>query len=364
MHRSRSLLVLALASGCVGNFDAHLYQAREEAGTSDAGTPNDAGIAPLALGDFCGTGGSVPMIPRPASPTDAVSTAFLIDTTGLADDVSDVAACTGAQQHGNDGFASVMMMAGERWHFHLRRPSGGMNAALYILDSACDERTCAGGAGQDLCGASADEHFSYTAPADGTYYLGVDAEAAGGFTGELDVIHPVCGDHTKQHSEGCDDGNTMGGDGCDAQCRVELSSGGSEMEANDDRYSANHVILGASGTAVNVIAHVASACESDVFAFDVPTGETAAVVVAIDLSTGGCPADATVPMELALLGTDGSTALATTTLPSTGGCPMLMGGALGTLASGTYFVRVRSIGNTAPDRPFDYRVTITPTFTP
>lgn len=386
----RSALALALAlaptAGCVDNFDPRLYQAREaEAGAQvdagmdaaldvdagddaaatdanlDAGT--DAAIPSLTLADFCTSASSVPMIPRPASATDAVSTAYLIDTRGLSDDVSAVAACTGSVQAGVDGFASVTMLAGERWHFHLRRPTTA-NAALYILDSACDERTCAGRAGQDQCGTAADEHFSFTAPADGLYFLGVDSESGAGFTGELDVIHPVCGNHVKEHSEGCDDGNTTGGDGCDAVCRAELSSGASEAEANDDAYSANHVVLAASGS-TSIIGHIASACESDVFAFDVPAGEQGDVTATLALTTGGCPADATVPIDLAVLATDGSTVLATTTLAATGGCPSVGGGgsALASLAPGTYYVSIRSIA-TSFDRPLDYRLTIDATFTP
>lgn len=403
---SLALVVLVLAPGCVDEFDPRLYQAREaeagaarDVGTDDAGmdggtdggvdggtdafvddagmdagtdAPTDAAvdvgvdafIPTLGLADFCTTAGLVPVIPRPASPTTAVNTAYLIDTTGLTDDVSDVAACTGMLEPGRDGFASVMMMAGERWHFHLRRP-GTQNAALYVLDSSCDERTCSGGQGQDLCGTSSDEHFSFVAPSSGLYFIGVDAEtSSGGFMGELDVIFPVCGDHMKQHSEGCDDGGTTPGDGCDAVCRAELASGASEIEANDDAYSANHLVLAASGT-TTVNARIASACESDVFAFDVPAGETGDVTVSLGLTTGGCPANDVVPVSLTVLSTNGTTVLATTTLGAAGGCPTLGGAApLTTLAPGTYFARVRSIGTMAPDRPLDYTLTLTTAFTP
>ncbi len=387
-------LLLALATlGCVDNFDPRLYQAREaDTGVHDGGLDagalvdaanidaaviadanvdaphdagNDAAVPSLALADFCTMASSVPMIPRPALPTDAVSTAYSIDTTALTDDVSDVAACTGAQEHGRDGFASVMMLRGERWHFHLRRPTAGANPALYILDSTCDERTCMGAAGQDLCGPSSDEHFSFVAPADGLYFLGVDSEAIGGFMGELDVIHPVCGNHAREHSEGCDDGNTTGGDGCDAVCRTELASGASETEANDDPYSSNHVILAAAGPTA-ILGHIASACESDVFAFDVPAARTGNVTVTLALSAGGCPADATVPISFAVIAPDGSTTLASTTLSAAGGCPMLggAGSPLATLAQGTYYVRIRSIGTMAPATPLDYRLSIDATFTP
>jgi cysteine-rich repeat protein len=400
LHRhtffGRALLSTLALTGCVDNFDPRLYQAHEaetgardggidaamqvdDAGTdagddasmapdggSDGGADggSDAGIPALVLADFCTTG-SVPMIPRPPSPTDAVSTAYLIDTTTLADDSADVAACTGVREPGRDGFASVMMMANERWHFHLRRPTGA-NAALYILDSSCDERTCSGGQGQDLCGTSSDEHFSFVAPSTGLYFLAVDNETAGvGFTGELDVIHPVCGNHAREHSEGCDDGGTMPGDGCDAVCRTELMSGASEAESNDDPYSANHLVLATVGP-TSVIGHVASACESDVFAFDIPAAHVGNVTVSLGLSTGGCPTDNTVPIALSVLSPDGSNVLAATTLGAAGGCPMVggTGSTLMALTPGTYYARVRSIGTMAPDRPFDYRLSVDVALTP
>ncbi len=45
-----------------------------------------------------------------------------------------------------------------------------------------------------------------------------------------DTGGPVCGDGIREPPEECDDGNTAGGDGCDAECRLE--SGGSNNHCN------------------------------------------------------------------------------------------------------------------------------------
>jgi cysteine-rich repeat protein len=407
--RLAALVALTGAPACVNNFDASLYQARErdagdarvadagaDTGADDAGSDagmdagldmgmdagtdanvdagsdagpldagpdvgTDAGPPPIGLADYCASPGSVPLIMRPTDPMTAVSQAYLVDTRSLVDDVSSVVACTGSTELGNDGFLGITMNAGEHWHFHLRRPTNLADAALYVLDSACDERTCSSGQGQDLCGAGADEHFTFVAPSTGEYFVTADSRAAGGFLAELDIIHPVCGDGTRQHSEGCDDHNMTAGDGCDAACRLEIASGASETEANDDPYSANHLVLAAAG-ASTVLGHVTSACESDAFAVDVPTGMTGRFTVHLSLASGACPADATTPMELVFLDRTGTITLASATLGAGGGCLDLGGATLMGLPAGTYFVRLRSI-NTSFDRPLDYLLTITPTFT-
>ncbi|MET0794994.1 MAG: DUF4215 domain-containing protein, partial [Polyangiaceae bacterium] len=42
-----------------------------------------------------------------------------------------------------------------------------------------------------------------------------------GIGGDDDPDAPVCGDGVIGPSEGCDDGNAKGGDGCDGKCKVE-----------------------------------------------------------------------------------------------------------------------------------------------
>jgi cysteine-rich repeat protein len=80
--------------------------------------------------------------------------------------------------------------------------------------------------GSDGC-SDADGHeefLGYVKLAAGTYYVVVDGRAAGdGGTYKFDVlaVPSSCGDGELDPLEFCDDGDSMGGDGCSATCEVE-----------------------------------------------------------------------------------------------------------------------------------------------
>jgi cysteine-rich repeat protein len=345
--RLRFLLVLLvlLAPGCVGNFDPALYMT--------------GGVQPLALGDYCTDAASVPTLARahPDDPSVSVTMSYAIDTRGLISDVSDqVSTCTSGPQDGNDGFLRVHMNDGERWHFHIRHPDNGMSPSIYVFDSACDIRGCPAANGLDLCGAAADEHYTFVATGTGDRYVGIDAkergtDGSGGFAAQLDVIHPVCGNGTREHSEGCDPGPDVEGDDCDASCRVILTDGEDEVEANDDFYAANHIVLGGTTTSVN--GGLATACESDIFAFDV----AAPMDVTIDLALqdGGCPGATALPLSLEVLLSESSSSALQTVNADGSTCPSIV---LTALAAGTHFIRLRSV-EPGVTRNVPYRLTIT-----
>ena len=72
------------------------------------------------------------------------------------------------------------------------------------------------------------EEISFGVTKDTTYYLIVDGVAAGDrgtFTMKVNVLPPGCGDGLVSGSEQCDDGNTVGGDGCSATCMIEPIAG-------------------------------------------------------------------------------------------------------------------------------------------
>lgn len=328
------LLVLS-APGCFGNFDHALVGGGVDAGPVDGGPPS------IALADFCT---DVPA-------TTLSGTAFAIDTSTLHDDVSDLGSCLDRRAPGNDGFLGVMMTMGERWHFHIRQPSGsGVDPMLYILDG-CDERMCVRESAIDSCGPDANEHLSFVAPHDGLYYVGVDTAASGGFTGTLEVYHPTCGNGTRQHSENCDDGDLDSGDGCDSLCRTEVTGTATmpmEVEVNDDFYAANHVL----GTGDrHVLGEVGARCDVDNYAFDF----TAAATVTVTVSArdgAACPVDAP-SLELGLFTTAGTPVRTSVA----GGCPTMTA----TIdATGTYFVRIYAEENDA-ERAFPYELLVTET---
>ena len=212
MMRTTSILTLAMALGGCDYFPEELL----DGATADDGGTGDAGEA-FVLADTCL--GDVPML------TSALSD-VTVDLSTLDDDISDIGFCTGADAPGNDGFFGVEMAAGDKWHFHLRTTSGGgLNPAIYVLDSTCDSRRCMAGDAIDICGVGRDEHLSFVAPQDGTYFVGIDSRISGSASYQLVAVQPVCGDGVVEHSETCDDRNTDDGDGCDSLCRAELNSG-------------------------------------------------------------------------------------------------------------------------------------------
>ncbi|GAB4214556.1 MAG: hypothetical protein OHK0013_39320 [Sandaracinaceae bacterium] len=374
-----ALLVGGLAGGCSNTFDPALFM--RDAGADgdgadaweppdarpddDGGESSDAGLDAgavdggppvLPLADYCSVG--VPLLTlAPGSSATSIG----IDMRSLLNDVStDIAACVGGPPSGPDGFARVSMEAGERWHFHFRHV-GDANPALYVLDT-CDPRSCRDDRSINLCDRGADEHLTFEAPAAGEYLIGLDTFDVIGLTGTLEVIRPLCGNGTREHSETCDDGDREAGDGCDEQCRDEITSAPTdrgETEVNDDRFSANHVLAGAEPLLVT--GRVASSCESDWFVVDVPANATLRAEVTT-AAGGPCAGsrDLPDPFSLDLLGADGLTVLGSA-IP-VGGCPAIdptRDTFAASLPSGRYFLRL--FGRVETGRAFNYGLRITVT---
>lgn len=81
------------------------------------------------------------------------------------------------------------------------------------------ERTCPADAVQALYGRSAATHLTNVA---------TRADCFAGAVYVQDGVvcpDPVCGNAIEEPGESCDDGNVLPGDGCDASCRFETSSG-------------------------------------------------------------------------------------------------------------------------------------------
>lgn len=327
-----ALTALLALPGCFDNFDPVLY-AGHDAEMTDTGAA-DAGTA-LIFGDFCTT------LATSVVPTG--ENVFTVDTTTATDNMRELASCVGATTPGNDVFLAIEAGPHERWHFHVRQgASVDVDPVLYLLD-ACNERNCDSDRAINACGAGANEHLSIVAPASGgTYYLGIDSVSAGGFAGTLEIYRPICGNRVgPEHSENCDDGNTEDGDGCDSQCRTELTGAIAEEAAvNDDFYSANHVMV-ADGT--TVLGETGGGCDVDVFALDLVAGST---LTATMTGRGGtCPALAP-EARLSILAPSGTLELRVATLEA---CPVLTHAITTT---GTYFIRVTTVDNRAAG--FDY----------
>ncbi|MFN7701877.1 MAG: hypothetical protein ACK5U8_28550 [Deltaproteobacteria bacterium] len=255
-----------------------------------------------------------------------------------------------------DAFFRIAANANERWHFHYRHV-GAVDPALYILGT-CDLRVCMDNQAVDLCDASADEHLTFQPSAAGTYIVGIDAYGEEGLTGSLEVYRPTCGNGAREHSETCDDGDLEPGDGCDEQCRDEITSeltNRAELEVNDDFFSANHVLY-TPGTPLIVTGRIATSCESDWFAVDLasPSSLTTQLLADAEQSCAG-RSDLPDPFTLELIAADGQTRLVRGALVD--GCPRVESSML---ERGRYFLRV--FGGVEGGRRFDYalRLTVTP----
>lgn len=321
----------------------------------DAPAP-DGGPPVFALSDYCT--GTVNLLDLEG----AASRTIAIDTRALSEDGSaDIATCLGDRPTGPDGFLRFTATAGERWHFHYRHV-GAVNPALYILDT-CDLRMCRDNQVIDLCDDSADEHLTFQAAGAGTYFVGIDSYNPEGLTGTIEAYRPVCGNGMREHSETCDDGGVVPGDGCDEQCRDEITAGltdRGELEVNDDRFSANHVLLTV-GAPLLVTGRIATECETDWFVVDLPaTGAISAELATMAGASCMGSVDVPDPFRLELIASDGLTVLGAGTLAT--GCPAIdpARDAFATgLPAGRYFLRI--FGRAESGRPFNYGMRVTMT---
>lgn len=335
----------------------------------DSGTGVDAGVPHLV--DTCSRSADLNQIFTLQSSNQY----FEVSTEGFADDISPSdGSCTAYATPGIDGFARIQVeQAGERWHFHVRARNGAtppiQNPVVYMLDS-CDERRCLPTRSLDLCGDRQDEHFTFEAPDDGDWFLGIDdrnAEAGGAY--EMLVIRTQCGnDVDGEHNEACDDGNFDPGDGCDPECRREIPEVNNvEEEFNDDWTTANALLFRGGSNKVSVKGRVGMECSFDMFTFVIPqsAGPTANVRIrARDRSSTAmsptCDAAGVAGVELFLWGSDGHNKLnADPAQLRTGGCPELdptIDAAAQDLAPGRYFVSLQ--GDEAALTAFNYELEV------
>jgi cysteine-rich repeat protein len=344
----RAFLFAAIfAPGC-DVFDERLYL-EADAGTpaQDSG-PEDAGPS-VFLADVCNDA-DVPVL---LSFNDFLDT----DTTSLENDYFELATCLGRNAAGNDGFFAIDMIAGQKWHFHVKvTPGSSADPAVYVLGQSCDPRECQPGDGLNECIAGQDEHFSFVPDRTDRFLIGVDTIGNGGEALQVLAVRPVCGDGTKEHSESCDDSNTDMGDGCDGSCRAEIPNAGAtdpnaEVEPNDEPF-VNANIVDVSAGAVRVTGQLGSKCDFDSFGIVVPAGGSVRATLTTP-SGEACPAGSP-DLRLTLRDPGGFTEVGRVD----GGCPAIDGDAFAQgLPSGVYFVRATTVTVNEPD-VFAYGLTL------
>jgi cysteine-rich repeat protein len=193
-----------------------------------------AGPATAMPGNTCAEAIAVATLPFSSSGT----------TCGAGDDFQNQAAgaavCSDLPQGygGTDVFYKLTLQQGNQVAFDLSLPAGATgDLALFLVraPSCSDPLVCAGNS-VDLIGAGlGPERIKANAQAypSGTYYLIVDSKLSApdpascgaydlAITGHLSAF---CGNGTVDPGELCDDGNSMDGDCCAADCQSKAAAG-------------------------------------------------------------------------------------------------------------------------------------------
>lgn len=141
----------------------------------------------------------------------------------------------------------------------------------------------------------------------------------------IDEIENICGDGTITPAEECDDGNSVSGDGCSANCTIEVN----DVEPNNTAGTANTFTA-----PWNAVLNPAG--DVDVVRVDLANAANTFTATTTDQGTGACAAK-TLDTIVEILKSDGTTVLASGD-DIVGNC----GSALVTNpAAGTYFVRIK-----------------------
>jgi cysteine-rich repeat protein len=320
---TRKTLAIALSLAWFGCdvFDPSLYQNRTT----------------VALADRCER--DVPMVP-------ASESRFFIDTSNMGGDYHDFVGCLRRELPGNDGFVKIETNAGEKWHVHVEPQRADLDPAIYFLPS-CDVRTCEARTVNDACGVGKAEHLSFVSSG-GPYFIGIDSVLPGGGPFSIIVTRPICGNNLVEHSEACDDGNTMSGDGCDSSCRRELMGGSvTEKESNEMPAEANVLM----NVPMTINGRIGDHC-GDIDVFAIPVAEGGSIQASLLSRAGNCDGS---PVRLTVIATDGQTEMGSVSAQGAT-CPAITAqqSLARTLAAGVYYLQVRSLGAD----PFDYQLKV------
>ncbi|MCK6546636.1 DVUA0089 family protein [Myxococcota bacterium] len=235
------------------------------------------------------------------------------------------------------------------------------DTVIELLDSTFTQIAANDDANSTLCSKIQPAGADDLLPA-GTYYVVVGAYPGSAiipnYAVQIRADAPGCGNAIVEATEGCDDGNTAGGDGCSATCQYDgpLTN---ESEPNNDTATAD--ASGAvRGTRMVVSASIDPAGDLDVFAFTVSGGAAAVKLETHTLAgaTSVCDGIDTVIRLLDTMGTE----LATSDDEGAGLCSLLDGiagdPALSALADGTYYVEVREYDMNTAMAPYFVSITM------
>jgi cysteine-rich repeat protein len=176
---------------------------------------------------------------------------------------------------------------------------------------------------------------------------GFDDGEFGVYSLKVDARVPGCGDLHTDPGEECDDGSQISGDGCSATCTVETT----ESEPANNAFGSADLYPPASD---RWYARIYPAGDQDYLSAEVTVAGSTIVAQIHDLGDGGC-ANHLLDTVLDILGTDGSTLLASDDNGGEGSCSLATAAGL---AAGTYYVRVAA-SSTASPSSFGYALDVT-----
>jgi len=301
----------------------------------------DGGAKSEHLVDVC-TEGEVPVH------TEEIPKSIL-DLDDFGNDYKNLVGCAVTDLSGPDAFYAIKVAAGERWHMKVEPESSSVDTVLYLM-SVCEPSSCSRVV--DVCGPGFEEEVSIDFTRAETFYVGIDTRGGGGEV-EFYALKPKCGDGLASHGEACDDGNIVGGDGCDAKCRVELTDASpAEVEPNRDSSEGNTLLPGADG-AITVTGNLGGPCDEDHYLIEVPEGGSLIVTMLTALGKA-CPNPT--GAELLLLDSSTNVLLGKGEGGGAGGaCPGIDAAFAENLKAGTYQLLLRAPRDT---EPFSYSLKV------
>lgn len=175
---------------------------------------------------------------------------------------------------------------------------------------------------------------------------GIGPNDQGAFALEVENRAITCGDAKTDPGEECDDGFTANGDGCSSTCKLELA----ETEPNDTVAQATANAAYSSPWA----AQISPTGDVDIVKVVVTDPGSSIIVDTFDFGDGAC-SDQKLDSFVEILGTNGTTVLAS---DDDGGVGLCAHAAVGGLAPGTYFVRIKAATDGLTPT-FAYRLAIT-----
>ncbi|MEY2937345.1 MAG: hypothetical protein RL033_8094 [Pseudomonadota bacterium] len=204
--------------------------------------------------------------------------------------------------------------------------------------------SCAEAPSELTCGSQT--RLTVDALAGETYFIVIDGESAtdaGDYQLEAQTREVQCGDGIRDTSEGCDDGNLDGGDGCSSTCTLQAT----ETEPNNFRFSADNF------DATPWIAKIGSATDVDYVRVVVPVAPGSIIVRTEDLGDNACAYNLMdTVIEILDTNANDNALLVSDDDGGTGKCSLAV--ATG-LTTGTYFVRIKA-GDGAAPASFPYRL--------